>query len=122
MMLMMMYLVLQAANIVSRDMLKMNNQFNGSFESNCQESVPASLLALVAMVLNGTNIKAQSDSATPQPVLTISQLLMFNSLVRRRKKDSQEWHGFGLGLSSVLTSSNLLTFPKSHQTRVCAWE
>ena len=49
----------RAANIVRRDMLKMNNQFNGSFESNCQEnSVPASLLALVAMVLNGPNIKA----------------------------------------------------------------
>ena len=77
----------RAANIVRRDTLKMNNQFNGSFENNCQEkSVPASPLALVAMVLNGPNIKAQSDSATPQPVLTISQLLMFNSSVRRRKE------------------------------------
>ena len=77
----------RAANIVRRDMLKMNNQFNGSFENNCQEkSVPASLLALVAMVLNGPNIKAQSDSATPQPVLTISQLLMINSSVRRHKE------------------------------------
>ena len=68
-------------------MLKMNNQFNCSLENNCQDkSVPASLLELVAVVLKRPNIKAQSDSATYQPVLTISQLLMFNSSVRRRKE------------------------------------
>ncbi|KAG0715880.1 hypothetical protein GWK47_010917 [Chionoecetes opilio] len=56
-------------------------------EPNSQEDfVPVSLLALVAMVLNGPNIKAQSSSSTmPQPVLTISQLLMSNSMVRRRE-------------------------------------
>ena len=77
----------RAANIVRRDMFKMKNQFNGSFESKCQEeSVPVSLLALVAMVLNGPNIAAQSSSATmPQSVLTISQLLVYNSMVRHCK-------------------------------------
>jgi len=80
----------RAANIVRRDMFKMKNQFNGSFEEKCQEeSVPASLLALVAMVVNGPNIEAQtSSSAMPQPILTISQLLLYNSLVRRRKNQS----------------------------------
>ena len=65
----------------------MKNQFNSSFESKCQEeSVPVSLLALVAMVLKGPNIVAQSSSTTmPRSVLTISQLLMFNSMVRHRK-------------------------------------
>ena len=48
----------RAANIKRRDMFKMKNQFNGTFESKCQEeSVPVSLLALVAMVLNGCSIK-----------------------------------------------------------------
>jgi hypothetical protein len=77
----------RAANIVRRDMFKMKNHFNGSFGPKCQEgSVPVSLLALVAMVLNGPNIKTQSpSSAMPQPVLTISQLLMHNSLVRHRE-------------------------------------
>ena len=66
----------RAANIVRRDMFKMKNQFSGSFGTKCQEeSVPVSLLALVAMVINGPNIEAQSSSsAMPQPVLTISQL------------------------------------------------
>lgn len=77
----------KAANIVRRDIFKMKNPFNGSFEKTCQEdSVPASLLALVAMVTNGPNIKAQSSISTiPQPILTVAQLLMYNSLVRRRE-------------------------------------
>lgn len=41
------------------------------------------------MVLNGPNIKAQSSSsAMPQPVLTISQLLMYNNLVRRQENQA----------------------------------
>ncbi|KAJ8038712.1 hypothetical protein HOLleu_16212 [Holothuria leucospilota] len=52
----------------------MKNQFGGSFELNSQEdSVPVSLLDLVAMVLNGSNIEAQSSSSTmPKPVLPAS--------------------------------------------------
>ena len=77
----------KAANIVRRDMFKMKNLFQGSFEKECQEeSLPDSLIALVAMVLNGPNILEQSSSsAIPQPILTISQLLMYNRLARCRK-------------------------------------
>ncbi|KAJ8050258.1 hypothetical protein HOLleu_03392 [Holothuria leucospilota] len=57
--------LVRAASIVRRDMFKMKNQFGGSFEPNNQEdSVPLSLLALVARVLNGPNIRAQSNSST----------------------------------------------------------
>ena len=51
----------RAAKIVKRDMLKMKNQFAGSLEPNSQEeSVPMSLLELVAMVLNiGGQVNAQ---------------------------------------------------------------
>ncbi len=77
----------RAAKIVRRDMFKFKNQFNGSFEMKCQEkSIPTSLLSLVAMVLCGPNIEVQSSSTTlSQPVLTISQLLRHNSLVRSQK-------------------------------------
>jgi hypothetical protein len=48
--------------------------------------VPVSLLALVSMVLYGPNMTAQTSSAfMPQPALTLSQLLMYNSLVRQRE-------------------------------------
>jgi len=76
----------QAAYIVRRDMLKIKNKFSGSFGTKCQkESVPVSLLALVSMLINRPNIEAQSSSSpVPQPILAISQLLMYNSLMRRR--------------------------------------
>ncbi len=70
-------------------MFKMANKFNGSFNTKCQEKyVPVSLLALVAMVLNGPHIKAQSSSSSvPQTALTISQqqLLMYNSVLRQHR-------------------------------------
>ena len=74
----------RAAKIVRRDMLKMKNEFSGSFDAQCQEkSVPVSL---VSMVLYGTNITTQTSSASmPQPALTLSQLLMYNCLVRQSK-------------------------------------
>ncbi|KAK1900200.1 Calpain-like protease palB/RIM13 [Dissostichus eleginoides] len=77
----------RAANIVRKDMFKMKQDFSGSFDAHCQEeSVPVSLLALVSMVLYGPNITAQTSSAfIPQPALTLSQLLLYNSLVRQRE-------------------------------------
>ncbi|XP_014664507.1 PREDICTED: uncharacterized protein LOC106806883 [Priapulus caudatus] len=80
-------LLASAANIVRRDMFKMKQDFRGSFDAHCQEElVPVSLLALVSMVLYGPNITTQSSSVfTPQPALTLSQLLMYNSLVCQRE-------------------------------------
>ena len=78
--------LVRAANAIRRDMFKMKTKFQGKFTDKCQEdSVPASLVALVSMILMGPNIKAQmSCKSIPQSVLTISQLVMFNSIVRRR--------------------------------------
>ena len=79
----------RAAAIVRREMFKRKNIFNGSFDTECQErSVPVSLLALVSMILNGPNIKTQSANCTSylQSALTISQLLIYNSSIRRREK------------------------------------
>ena len=71
----------RAANIARRDILKKKCSFSGSFDSQCQElSVPTSLVALVFMILYGPSIKTQSRYiSTPQQVLTLSQLLQFNS-------------------------------------------
>ena len=66
-------------------MFKIMNQFTGSIEVSChQDSVPVSLLELVAMILNGPSIKAQLTTSSDilQKVLTIAQL-MYNRLVRR---------------------------------------
>ena len=64
----------------------MKTAFNGLFDTRCHEkSLPNSLVALVAMVLNGLTIQDQSShSSVLTPTLTISQLLVFNSYEWRR--------------------------------------
>ena len=53
---------------------------------NQSDSVPQTLISLVNMIINGSNITEQSsDLSSSQAVMTISQLLMFNSI--RRRKD-----------------------------------
>jgi hypothetical protein len=75
----------RAAKIVRRDMFELQATFTGSFDQNCQvRSVPHSLLAMVAMILNGPNIKSQSGDGAPQATLSVAQLLQYNSCVRRR--------------------------------------
>ena len=75
----------KAAKIVRRDILNTKYTFDGTFEKECQKkSVPQSLLSLVKMIIDGSNIKVNSDNVTePQAALTISQLLQFNSSFRR---------------------------------------
>ena len=49
-----------AAQIVRRYMQQKTSTFTGSFGNNCQEeAIPQSLLALVSMIMDGTNIKKQ---------------------------------------------------------------
>lgn len=84
--------LVKAASVVRRHMLSMSNKFTGTFEEGCQEAaVPESLLALVNMILDGPNIKADPKLA-PQSALTIAQLLQFNCHARRRKDSSGTRH------------------------------
>ena len=78
----------KAANIVRRDMMNMNTRtFNGSFDTQCQQnSVPQTLMALVAMILDGRDLATHSnDTIKSQVTLTLAQLLKFNSTLRRRE-------------------------------------
>ena len=78
--------LVKAAAIVRRHMLDMSFKFEGTFEEGCQESaVPDSLVALVSMILDGTNIGGDPELTTAQSALSIAQLMQFNSHARRRK-------------------------------------
>ncbi len=50
--------------------------------------MPPSLLALVSMILEGTNIKHKAQTIATKPSLAISQLMVFNSMKHTRKVDS----------------------------------
>lgn len=79
----------KAAQIVRRDMLEMKAKFDGTFPENCQEdAVPSSLIALVGMILDGTNIANRNDEKARQATVSVAQLLQFNSQLRRRPTSS----------------------------------
>lgn len=80
-------LLAKAARIVRSEMLAKTQQFDGSFDPKCQaNSVPHSLLALVNMILDGTNITDQTvnESEGTSAALALSQLLIFNSVKHGR--------------------------------------
>lgn len=77
----------RVAQIVRRHIIEDAKVLNG-FPAGCQQdSVPPMLLALVSMILEGPNIKRQSECTTPA-ALTIAQLLKFNSVKHRRTATS----------------------------------
>ena len=82
----------KTARIVRREMLVKKQHFDGTFEPECQcNSVPDTLLALVNMILDGTNIIDQTDNEKggTSAALVISQLLMFNSVKHVRTGDTK---------------------------------
>lgn len=80
----------RAAQVVRRDMFRRKFTFDGSFKPGCQEdAVPPSLLALVNMIQEGPSIKHQTEAATSNAAaLSISQLVIFNSVKHHRRSDT----------------------------------
>lgn len=80
----------KAAGIIRKDMQSVKNSFNGSFDQNCQvTSVPESLVSLINMVLYGPNIESQASNLNSQASLSISQLIQYNSCIRRREGNTK---------------------------------
>ena len=69
----------KAAKIVPKLVMGYNGfHFDNNFGHGCQQqSVPSSLITLVSMLLNGTDLKDQ-DISDSQANLTIVQLILFN--------------------------------------------
>ena len=76
----------KAAKYVRRDMFKGSSTFDGCLNQSQSEIVPCSLLTLVNMLLCGSNIIDQrgADPKRSVAAVTISQLIMFNSLKQQR--------------------------------------
>ena len=75
----------KAAMVVRREILQVKSTFNGTFATDSQTSaVPVSLKTLLDMIMRGPTIKR--DSAESQACLTVSQLLVFNTISRFRDK------------------------------------
>ena len=75
----------RAVHIVRKDILKVDNSFNEKFSSECKKnSIPASLLSLVGMLIKGPTTKI--DPSNNQACVSVSQLIVFNSVARPRHR------------------------------------
>ena len=54
--------------------------------------MPASVKALVTMILRGANVDKITNPYFNQAMLTVSQLMIFNTTIRTRKDSSQAYH------------------------------
>ncbi len=78
----------KAANIVRRDIFTTTSKFDGTFSKDAQrDSVPKTLLTLISMILNGSDLTAKNEHdllSQNQACLSVSQMMVFNSFKRRR--------------------------------------
>ena len=76
----------KAANIVRRDIFTTTSKFDGTFSKDAQkDSVPKTLLTLISMILNGSDLTAKNEhnqSSQNQACLSVSQMIMLNSFKR----------------------------------------
>ena len=81
----------EASKILRRDILQMENTyFNGTFDVECQErSIPQSLKLLMGSILHGNHT---SNPHYHQAMLTIGQLIRFNTLIRTRSSSTSMYH------------------------------
>ena len=89
-------MMIKLADMIRQDIFTHKTTFSGKFDHNSQvESVPRSLLSLVNVLINGSNITDQTHNTNvSQPVLSIAQLLVYNCIKRRRDcgKTPQMYH------------------------------
>ena len=78
----------KAAKIIRREILKSKYSFKGRFDVESQkECVPSSLIHLVRMILEGTDISAEFDENTNVAALSVAQLVKFNCIKKARQAD-----------------------------------
>ena len=78
--------LLKAAKIIRQDFFCSNSLCNRNFDYSSQEaSVPKSLLVLLRMILEGTNINLELFYAANHATLSLAQLIKFNSVKHKRR-------------------------------------
>ena len=79
--------LLKAAKIIRQDFFCSNSLFNINFDDSSQEaSVPKSLLVLLRMILEGTNINLELFYAANHAALSLARLIEFNSVKHKRRE------------------------------------
>ena len=74
--------LMHAAEIVRNEIFQMEYRYNGSLVDEQYDNYSTSLLALVQMILGGTNIKKQTENnrEVKSAAISITELLTFNAM------------------------------------------
>ena len=83
---------IRTAQIVGKDILKVDNSFNGKFSPECQKnSIPASLLSLVGMLIKGptTKIDPSNNQACVTDPLKKNDLPTFSTPTKKAVSKDQ---------------------------------
>ena len=86
--------LMRAAEIIRKEIFQTQYIFEGSLLDEQYDNNPSSLVALVQMILGGTNIENQTDNNedVKSAALSITQLLVFNAMKYSRKNGSAVRH------------------------------
>ena len=81
---------------------KTNSSFQGSFGSDCQTAFVSSALSeLITMILQGYSSKP-TNPYLEQAVLTVCQLIEFNSRVKTRNNSKSNYDTSSLGINEQI--------------------
>ena len=79
--------MVQAAKPIRQYLLHNKNEFKFNFDQDSQEnSVQMSLIMLLQMTLEGTNVSLLDDNKTRDIVAGLSQPVKFNAIKRKREQ------------------------------------
>ncbi len=86
--------LMRAAAIIRKDIFQVQHRFKGSLLDEQYDTNPTSLLALIQMILGGTDIENQTENNTEvrSAALSITQLLVFNAMKWCRKDSNAVRH------------------------------
>ena len=87
-------ILMRAASIVRKDIFRTNYQFRGSLLDDQYNDISEPLRFLVKLILSGNDISNETENArsTSDIVESLAQLLVFNTLRRKRKDTAYQRH------------------------------
>ena len=79
--------MVQAAKLIRQYLFNNENEFKFNFDKDSQKnSVPMSLIMLLQIILEGTNVSLLDDNKTRNIAVGLSQLVKVNAIKRKREQ------------------------------------
>ena len=81
------YLLAKAAQIIRKDLLRHEQQFNGDISKERQfEGISSSIFQLISRIIEGGNAQDYTPKYPEKIIANLSQLVMFNTVKNKRKE------------------------------------